>query len=150
MKIGSKIKRLRLQRGLTQEELADRCELSKGFISLLERDLTSPSIATLVDVLECLGTDLPQFFSAKKTLGKWFFSVADTSVKVDEEGLKGFIPLAGARAPRKTAWSRSWLKSGRGRNGRGRPPRGEEFGYVLSGSVQSSAGDRTNDARPQG
>ena len=63
MEIGEKIKRLRLQRGLTQEELADRCELSKGFISLLERDLTSPSIATLNDVLECLGTDLAAFFT---------------------------------------------------------------------------------------
>ena len=30
MEIGEKIKRLRLQRGLTQEELADRCELSKA------------------------------------------------------------------------------------------------------------------------
>ena len=37
MDIGDRIRRLRLQRGLTQEELADRCELSKGFISLLER-----------------------------------------------------------------------------------------------------------------
>ena len=46
MDIGDRIRRLRLQRGLTQEELADRCELSKGFISLVERDLTSPSIAT--------------------------------------------------------------------------------------------------------
>ena len=63
MDIGDRIRRLRLQRGLTQEELADRCELSKGFISLLERDLTSPSIATLVDILESLGTDLKTFFS---------------------------------------------------------------------------------------
>ena len=63
MEIGAKIKRLRLQRGLTQEELADRCELSKGFISQVERDLTSPSIASLTDILECLGTDLPSFFS---------------------------------------------------------------------------------------
>ena len=63
MEIGKKIKRLRLQRGLTQEELADRCELSKGFISLLERDLTSPSIATLMDILESLGSDLKTFFS---------------------------------------------------------------------------------------
>ena len=51
MDIGEKIKRLRLQRGLTQEELANRCELSKGFISLLERNLTIQSIATLTDVL---------------------------------------------------------------------------------------------------
>ena len=47
MHIGEKIKSLRQQNQLTQEELADRCELSKGFISLLERDRTSPSIATL-------------------------------------------------------------------------------------------------------
>ena len=46
MKIGAKVKELRVQKGLTQEELADRTELSKGFISQLERDLTSPSIAT--------------------------------------------------------------------------------------------------------
>ena len=45
--IGEKIRRYRQKLGLTQEELAARTELSKGFISQLERDLTSPSIATL-------------------------------------------------------------------------------------------------------
>ena len=63
MQIGEKIKRLRLENNLTQEELADRCELSKGFISQLERDMTSPSIASLVDILESLGTNLQAFFS---------------------------------------------------------------------------------------
>ncbi len=61
--IGDKIKSLRIKVGLTQEELANRSELSKGFISQLERDLTSPSIATLIDILECLGTDLKEFFN---------------------------------------------------------------------------------------
>ena len=63
MRIGEKIRQLRLKNGLTQEELADRCELTKGFISQVERELTSPSIATLMDILECLGTDLKGFFS---------------------------------------------------------------------------------------
>ena len=58
MDIGSKLKELRVLKGLTQEELADRAELSKGFISQLERDLTSPSIATLIDILQCLGTTI--------------------------------------------------------------------------------------------
>ena len=62
MEIGVKIKQLRLQRGLTQEELAARTELTKGFISQLERDLTSPSIATLMDILAALGTDVAGFF----------------------------------------------------------------------------------------
>ena len=34
MKIGAKVKELRVQKGLTQEELADRTELAKGFVSL--------------------------------------------------------------------------------------------------------------------
>ena len=50
-------------KGLTQEELADRAELSKGFISQVERDLTSPSIATLMDILQCLGTTIGEFFN---------------------------------------------------------------------------------------
>ena len=63
MNIGEKIKALRVANGLTQEELANRCELTKGFISQVERDLTSPSIATLVDILESLGTNLKEFFN---------------------------------------------------------------------------------------
>ena len=61
--IGEKIKQLRIKLGLTQEELAARTELSKGFISQLERDLTSPSIATLMDILEALGTNIRDFFN---------------------------------------------------------------------------------------
>ena len=63
MDIGAKLKELRILKGLTQEELADRAELSKGFISQLERDLTSPSIATLMDILQCLGTSIGEFFN---------------------------------------------------------------------------------------
>lgn len=68
MDIGLKLKELRIQKSLTQEELADRAELSKGFISQLERNLTSPSISTLTDILQCLGTDLKEFLMKKKTL----------------------------------------------------------------------------------
>lgn len=62
MDIGNRLKELRVLKGLTQEELADRSELSKGFISQLERNLTSPSIATLMDILQCLGTTIGEFF----------------------------------------------------------------------------------------
>ena len=90
MQIGAKVRRLRTQRGLTMEELADRCELSKGFISLLERDLTSPSIATLSDILECLGTDLAGFFDERPE-EKVCYTDEDMFVKEDAEGLCGSI-----------------------------------------------------------
>ena len=66
MEIGSKIKRMRLRLGLTQEELADRTELTKGFISQLERDITSPSIATLMDILEALGSNVGGVFQRSR------------------------------------------------------------------------------------
>ena len=52
VEIGRKIKQLRIQKGLTLEELASRSELTKGLLSQLERELTSPSIATLNDIVE--------------------------------------------------------------------------------------------------
>ena len=91
MEIGVKIKQLRQQRGLTQEELASRTELTKGFISQLERDLTSPSIATLTDMLECLGSDLKTFFSEAEQEEKIVFEPADMFEKTNEETLHGSI-----------------------------------------------------------
>ncbi len=85
MQIGEKIKFLRQQNNLTQEELGDRCELSKGFISLLERDMTSPSIATLMDILEALGTNIAEFFNEDAKEEKVVFSEDDYAVKEDPE-----------------------------------------------------------------
>ena len=85
MEIGSKIKRLRVRLGLTQEELAARTELTKGFISQLERDITSPSIATLMDILEALGTNVSEFFSDREDDGVLVYSAEDMFIKEDEE-----------------------------------------------------------------
>jgi len=63
MKIGHKLKRVRMANSLTQEELASRTDLSKGFISQIENDAASPSISTLEDILEVLGTTPTEFFS---------------------------------------------------------------------------------------
>ena len=90
MDIGEKLRLLRIQRGLTQEDLADRCELSKGFISQVERNLASPSIATLTDMLECLGSSLSAFFS-EKAPEKPVFTPQDMFVKEDEESIRGTI-----------------------------------------------------------
>ena len=62
MDIGKKLKELRLQNDLTLGDLASRSELTKGFLSQVERNLTMPSIATLEDILEALGTNLSEFF----------------------------------------------------------------------------------------
>ena len=133
MDIGEKLRLLRIRRGLTQEDLADRCELSKGFISQVERNLASPSIESLMDMLECLGSSLSQFFSEDKD-EKTVFTLQDMFVKEDEQ-LCGRITWLVPDAQKNTMEP---ILVELGENGRSYelpPHQGEEFGYVLSGSI---------------
>jgi len=145
MEIGDKLRRLRLQRGLTQEELAGRCELSKSFISLLERDLTSPSLDTLGDLLETLGSDLPTFFA--KGDEKLVFGEEDIFVKEDPEGLKGQIKWLIPSAQKNQMEPILVEMAPGGETDEDDPHEGEEFGYVLSGTLKIVLGDRTERVR---
>lgn len=133
MNIGEKIKRLRTANSLTQQELADRCELTKGYISQLERDLTSPSIATLTDILECLGTDLGSFFN-EATDVKVVFKEEDVFVKEETEDnytINWIIPNA-----QKNKMEPILVElDSYGRTKLDEPHEGEEFGYVLTGTI---------------
>lgn len=62
MEIGNHIKNLRIQKNLTQEELAERTDLSKGYISQVERGLSMPSMDVFFDLLEVLGCTPKDFF----------------------------------------------------------------------------------------
>lgn len=138
MQIGEKIKRLRIRHGLTQEELGARTDLSKGFISQIERDLASPSIATLMDILEALGTNLKDFFN-EAVEEKVVFTSDEIFVKEGE------------------GWQIQWLVTNAQKNAlepiivtlesgacteEDDPHEGEEFGHVLSGSIVLHIGGR--------
>jgi len=58
MQLGRKIRDLRLRRGLTVQKLAEASHLSKGFISQVENERTSPSLATLRDLATALQTSV--------------------------------------------------------------------------------------------
>lgn len=145
MKIGEKIKFLRQASHLTQEELADRCELSKGFISQLERDMTSPSIATLVDILASLGTDLNHFFQ-EQAEEKVVFSPQEQAVKTDADAgsqICWLIPNAQKNAMEPILL----VLDPKGSTYPDNPHEGEEFGYVLEGSILIHLGSRKYKAR---
>jgi transcriptional regulator with XRE-family HTH domain len=58
MHLGKKIRDLRFRRGLTVQQLAELSGLSKGFISQVENERTSPSLATLRDLARALNTSV--------------------------------------------------------------------------------------------
>ena len=138
MELGNKIKELRLQSDLTQEELADRCELTKGYISQLENDLTSPSIATLIDILSALGTTLKDFFSDEEEQ-QIVFKESDFFEKdagaykmqwlVNNSQKNAMEPILMELMPTKKTEADI-------------PHEGEEFGYVLTGSILIHHGNK--------
>lgn len=137
MEIGSKIKQLRQQLNLSQSELADRCELTKGYISQLENDLTSPSIATLIDILSALGTNLSDFFK-KEDDNRIVFSENDFIEKHDDGMiLKWIIPNAQKNEMEPVIVE---LLPGAS-TADDFPHEGEEFGFVLEGKISITLGN---------
>ena len=138
MELGKKIKRMRNQKGLTQSELADRCELTKGYISQLENDLNSPSIATLTDILAALGSNLAEFFQEEKE-EKIVFSKKEF-IEKDSEGVfwRWLIPNA-----QKNMMEPVFVELDESVETAGDiPHEGEEFGYVLEGKIAILLGNK--------
>ena len=131
MDIGGKIRHLRTQKGLTLEELASRSELTKGFLSQLERDLTSPSIDSLNDILEALGTNLAEFFK-EDAVEQYTFRESDFYVDEREECTVSWIV---PNAQKNQMEPILLTLPENGESFEVAPHSGEEFGYVVDGTV---------------
>jgi transcriptional regulator with XRE-family HTH domain len=62
-KLGRRISELRRSRKLTQEDLAEAVGRSVEFISLVERGVNSPSVASLADYARALKVEVKELFS---------------------------------------------------------------------------------------
>ena len=141
MDIGHRMKELRIQYGLTQQELADRSELSKGFISQLERNLTSPSVGTLLDIIQCLGTTPAEFFADQEP-EQIVFKQEDYFVKEYEE-LQHTIEWLIPNAQKNDMEPVLMTIKPHGSSEVQLPHEAEEFGYVLKGSIRLIYGTRS-------
>ncbi|MHA6258551.1 helix-turn-helix domain-containing protein [Sporosarcina sp. CAU 1771] len=140
MQIGRKIKSLRLKKGLTQEELGERTDLTKGHISQLERDLNSPSIETLFALLEVLGTTPKDFFDNSKDSAKIVCSSDEQTVFTDSQlkySMRWLVPRSNENnmePVRITLENKGEFKTFE-------PSLSETFIYVLVGKVILELGD---------
>ena len=137
MDIGKKLKELRLQNELTLGDLASRSELTKGFLSQVERNLTTPSIATLADIVEALGSNLSEFFHEEEEK-QIVFSKQDFFVDEQEDyQIEWVIPNAQKNQMEPILLE---LPEG-GESFTVEPHDGEEFGYVLEGAIILMVGE---------
>ena len=133
MDIGSKIKQLRLENGLTQQELANRLELTKGYISQIERNISSPSLETFFSIIEVLGTDPTAFFSRLKD-EQVVHTEEDFYWQEDEE-LKHLIKWIVPNALKFEMEPIIIELEPGGKSKTDNPHEGEEFGYCLEGEI---------------
>lgn len=137
MEIGKNIQQRRILLGLTQQELANRCELTKGYISQLENDKTSPSIETLTQILKVLGVSISEFFAEEDksnivfTQDEYYekdFSNYKQIWLVPTSQINQMEPIIVEMEP----YCCTTLDL---------PHNGEEFGYVLEGEIIIHYGD---------
>ena len=130
--IGARIKHLRQINGLAQADLAERAGLTKGAISQVERNLSSPSIANLFEILSALN-ETPSSFFADVDEEKVLFRKTD-ALPSEITGYKSFDTLLPKSRYRSIVAYRATISSGRNT-----PPEpaqeGENYVLVLSGRL---------------
>jgi transcriptional regulator with XRE-family HTH domain len=140
VKIGERLKRLRMINSLTQEELASRADLTKGYISQLENDATSPSIATLKDIIDVFGVSMQEFFSEVTDEDVIFGKEARVQASDDEAGIRVELLVPGAQ---NREMDPVLVTLAPGEEMDEQPfHEGDEFGFVLFGKVQLRLDDR--------
>ncbi|MGX4685329.1 helix-turn-helix domain-containing protein [Vagococcus sp. JNUCC 83] len=142
MLIGKKIKNLRLQKNLTQEELGERTDLTKGYISQLERDLSSPSLDTFFSILEVLGVSPKQFFDEKNQKQQVVYPANEQTIHLDED--KGYEInwlVADSNENEMEPIILTLQKFGEYKEFE--PSQSETFGYVLKGKIYVTIGEDT-------
>lgn len=63
VRIGSKLRAARKLHGYTLDQLAAASGLTKGFLSRIERDETSPSVASLITLCEVMSIEVGSLFA---------------------------------------------------------------------------------------
>lgn len=132
MKIGERIRNLRQMSNLTQEELAERANLTKGFISQVERDLTSISLDSLIQILDALDENISDFF--RETSQEKIVYREKDRVPIEKDRVQKFELLVPGSTNRRLEPVLITLKQGQS-TPKEKPHEGEEFGFVLKGRI---------------
>ena len=70
LQLGGRIRALRQARRLTLRDVAERSGVTESFLSQVERDVTSPSIATVQRIARALDMSIAQLFAEEPQTGR--------------------------------------------------------------------------------
>ncbi|NJO13020.1 MAG: helix-turn-helix domain-containing protein [Gammaproteobacteria bacterium] len=136
MPMGERIKRRRKELGLTLQQLAEKSGLSAPFISQAERDVTVPSLVSLLGLSRALDVDLDYFMQIGEIKNVVHRAARPNRVRVDSP--VDYVDLSSAIPERKMDVILMRIPPGHvfpvdQRNG-------EDFLYLLEGELFATAG----------
>ncbi|MET0952716.1 MAG: cupin domain-containing protein [Aeromicrobium sp.] len=144
VRIGPKLRAARTGHGYTLDQLAKATGLTKGFLSRVERDETSPSVASLLTLCEVMSIDVGSLFSAPEVA----LVRRDGAPAINLGGTGVMEQLMSPRGQSKLQLVHSRIEPGGSGGGDLYTLNCEvEVLYVLEGSVQLRFSDRVQELR---
>lgn len=133
------LKQLRVQRGLTLEQLAQSSGLTRSYLSKVERGMSSPSIESALSISNALGISVEKLFGHREEEGD------PVTIVRSHEGAgkdpEAYLSLVAGLNPDRTM--RAFVVRPGNQSGRGRTTShhdGEEILYVLKGRIEMQVG----------
>lgn len=144
MNIGPRIRKIRLQRHLTLEDIAGQCGFTRSLLSKIENNKTTPPVATLTKIASALKTSVASLLDDAKTESCSLTRSSDINPNdlIKTRTGYSFYPFAGHRSEKLMQPYLFIAKKGQVK----RDPlshAGEEFIYVLTGEMEYRVGSIT-------
>lgn len=133
------LKQLRVQRGLTLEQLAQSSGLTRSYLSKVERGMSNPSIESALSISTALGISVEKLFGHKEEEGDPVTIVRSHEGAGKDPG--AYLSLVAGLNPDRTM--RAFVVRPGNQSGRGRTTShhdGEEILYVLKGKIEMQVG----------
>lgn len=140
------LKQLRMQRGLTLEQLAQRSGLTRSYVSKVERSISTPSISSAMGLAEALEVSVERLFGQADGQESPVTISRGADTNKDKESYLSLV--AGLNPDRKM---RAFVVRPGKKSGRGRPMThhdGEELLYVLKGRIELRVGKDIHQLAP--
>lgn len=135
--IGARLRAVRKEKGWTLEALASKSGLSIGFLSQVERDLTTLSIVSLSAICQALSVPIESLFSSSRPIGEAPSAVtrADQQLHIQIGGSPITYRYLSGQLPDLPIEELLIAEFPPHCDQQGSSHEGQEFGYVLRGSL---------------
>jgi DNA-binding XRE family transcriptional regulator len=143
--VGNRIRSIRKEHGLTLEELALKCGVSKSMLSQIETESVNPTIATVWKIAGGLGIEFKALLEGKEEpVGKIHITRRSNATILDlENGKVHMIVLSPLEMVDDLEMYLMNLEANAELSSSAHHPGTEEYLTVLEGEIQISSGDHT-------